>query len=252
MPSVLDITGKVFGSLTVIRRIENTKAGCARWACRCECGTEVLAVGNNLRAGTTKSCGKGHSKRDDLVGQTFGVLTVTKSLGVGRDFGGTNNCQVVECSCSCGGTWTGRSDSLKKGNTSSCGCIARGSKPFKDPTLAAFRRLLRTYKKHALQRELEWALSDDEFRTLIAKECFYCASPPCRVATSNKSTPKRARRTLSEITYNGVDRKDNSVGYVPDNVVTACSTCNYAKRELPAEDFLAHIRKIYDQHPGNT
>lgn len=47
----IDITGKVYGDLTVLR-YEKPK-----WRCRCLCGTEVLIPGGNLRTGNTSSCG---------------------------------------------------------------------------------------------------------------------------------------------------------------------------------------------------
>ena len=39
-----DLLGKRFGRLTVIAPAENTKAGKARWICRCDCGNERLLL----------------------------------------------------------------------------------------------------------------------------------------------------------------------------------------------------------------
>ena len=52
-----DLTGKVFGYLTVLERGENSKAGSARWKCRCICGRETLVVSAKLNNGKTISCG---------------------------------------------------------------------------------------------------------------------------------------------------------------------------------------------------
>lgn len=43
-----DLTGQVFGKLTVVSRI-HSPTGEARWLCRCECGTEVEFKGISLR-----------------------------------------------------------------------------------------------------------------------------------------------------------------------------------------------------------
>lgn len=56
-----DLTGKVYGKLTVIS-LHGTRpypSGGSRrlWLCRCECGAETVVAGNNLRNGHTTSCG---------------------------------------------------------------------------------------------------------------------------------------------------------------------------------------------------
>src|ERR1700730_6893325 len=49
--------GQKFGRLTVISRVENDKRGQARWACRCDCGTEKEIHAACLTRGSTLSCG---------------------------------------------------------------------------------------------------------------------------------------------------------------------------------------------------
>lgn len=56
MGKFIDITGQVFGELTVIRRSEN-KDGKAAWECLCVCGEKFIAIGTALRAGDNTSCG---------------------------------------------------------------------------------------------------------------------------------------------------------------------------------------------------
>ena len=53
---MIDMIGKKFGRLTVVDfdRLENHKT---YWKCTCDCGLTVIACGNNLRSGNTKSCG---------------------------------------------------------------------------------------------------------------------------------------------------------------------------------------------------
>ena len=56
-----DLTGKVFGYLTVLEQAEDsiTHNGqhLAAWKCQCKCGKIVSVRGHNLKTGGTKSCG---------------------------------------------------------------------------------------------------------------------------------------------------------------------------------------------------
>lgn len=53
-----NLTGRVFGRLTVLFcSPERANDGHVVWACQCSCGRMTLVQSNNLKAGTTKSCG---------------------------------------------------------------------------------------------------------------------------------------------------------------------------------------------------
>ena len=54
-----DLTGMVFGRLTVLREAEKKKPGVYLWECECSCEnhTHVIVEGSNLKNGNTKSCG---------------------------------------------------------------------------------------------------------------------------------------------------------------------------------------------------
>lgn len=66
----IDLTGKIFGRLTVLRRgpFRPQGGGKPRWVCRCECRKEVEIMGARLRSGGTKSCG---CFRQDRAGNLF-------------------------------------------------------------------------------------------------------------------------------------------------------------------------------------
>lgn len=57
MSKLIDLTGKKFGKLTVLKRAENNKHRQPQWLCKCDCGNETVVVGQKLRTGHTKSCG---------------------------------------------------------------------------------------------------------------------------------------------------------------------------------------------------
>lgn len=54
----IDLTGKKFNSLTVIKRAEVIGASGAMWECRCDCGETRIAKAHSLTNSITKSCHK--------------------------------------------------------------------------------------------------------------------------------------------------------------------------------------------------
>ena len=55
--NTIDLTGRVYGFLTVLGRSDKKVAGEILWNVRCECGTEKMVSGHNLRRGGVISCG---------------------------------------------------------------------------------------------------------------------------------------------------------------------------------------------------
>lgn len=55
MGSFIDLTGKTFNKLYVIRRVGKTVYGDPTWLCRCTCGVEIVVGGNCVRS-KQKSC----------------------------------------------------------------------------------------------------------------------------------------------------------------------------------------------------
>lgn len=54
---LIDLTGKKFGRLLVIRQTIDQKDMNKKWLCLCECGNITLVKTSHLRDGSTKSCG---------------------------------------------------------------------------------------------------------------------------------------------------------------------------------------------------
>ena len=52
-----DLTGRRFGRLTAIERVESDKSGRIRWKCLCDCGKETIVAATRLRNGKSVSCG---------------------------------------------------------------------------------------------------------------------------------------------------------------------------------------------------
>lgn len=55
-----DLTGKTFGSLTILYRLPNTKNNRVQWQCKCKCGREKSVTSGDIKSGDSKSCGKCH------------------------------------------------------------------------------------------------------------------------------------------------------------------------------------------------
>lgn len=237
MKQFTDLTGKKFNRLTVIERAENNKEGRICWKCRCDCGKETIVLGKYLLNNNTKSCGclkieKSKGRLIDLTGKKFGRLTVIE-----RAENNKRGQTFWKCKCDCGKETIVNSVSLRSGDTQSCGCYLkeRISKSFGE---ASFNHILREYKGQAKKGNKEFSLSDDEFKELIYSNCYYCGKEPSQVM--------RSRSSNGNILYNGIDRIDNSKGYVRGNVVPCCRQCNIAKRDHTVKEFKAWIKAIYE------
>jgi len=46
--------------------------------------------------------------------------------------------------------------------------------------------------------------------------------------------------------HNGIDRVDPTKGYTPENTVSCCSRCNYAKHEMTLSEYRDWLKKSYE------
>ena len=124
---LIDLTGRRFGALSVIRKASKAEElyGRPSWLCRCDCGTECIVPGDFLRNGRRTSCGcrAGVSSKTrgavretlhlDIAGQTWGELTALYRVG--------NDRWMWECSC--GRHKAIRASAVMTGRVVSCGHI---------------------------------------------------------------------------------------------------------------------------------
>jgi len=81
------------------------------------------------------------------------------------------------------------------------------------------------YKRNAEYKKLEFTISFEEYSNVVTKECHYCG-------------------VIQEKGFNGIDRKDQSVGYIVDNCVSCCKMCNYMKGSTCEEVFIKRVEHI--------
>lgn len=159
----------------------------------------------------------------DLVGQTFGGLTVIYR---------NNKNGKWTCLCECGNTKDINGSDMKAGKITSCGCH-RENKPRR-----FYNTLYCQYKSNAKKRKLDFSLDKESFKNLVSSNCRYCGVEPFQHLTS----------VYNDIAYIGIDRVDNTKGYIEDNVVSCCKHCNIAKRNLSEKQFFEWIGKVFNNY----
>lgn len=179
----------------------------------------------------------------DLTGKTFGRLTVLKEVEQGKD-----GHSYWLCSCECGNTKNVQGKLLRSSNTRSCGCFRKDSLR-KIPGEANWHSLFCQYKANSKRRGYEFNLNKENFINLAKANCYYCGSSPTqKLKTYEASQNTKEWRDKCIIFYNGIDRINNDLGYINENVVSCCKNCNRAKSKLTKDEFFELIKKIYEKH----
>lgn len=83
----LDLNGKRFGRLTIIKRVENRilPSGQKRsqWLCKCDCGNYATVLGYMLTSGKTQSCGCLHDEAFAKARKKYNTYDLSGEYGVG-------------------------------------------------------------------------------------------------------------------------------------------------------------------------
>ena len=129
MGRLINLVGKRFGMLTVVKLEGKNSSNHVTWECVCDCGGVSVATGNNLRSGHSKSCGclrRVSQSNDELIGKSFGRLVVQED-GHRTKRVGKKQAHVKEwrCLCECGNETYVTTGHITTGHTNSCGCWSR-------------------------------------------------------------------------------------------------------------------------------
>jgi hypothetical protein len=92
MGKLIDLSGRKFGKLEVLQQHKEKDAyGKIQWICKCECGNQVIVLGNNLRQGRSESCGCMRTENLRLSITTHGLTIGGKIPRFYRIWGGMNS-----------------------------------------------------------------------------------------------------------------------------------------------------------------
>ena len=87
------------------------------WKCQCDCGNICYKTSKQIQKMTVKSCGCATSKKKNLIGKKFGLLTVIDYTNENR-----HGSALWKCQCDCGNITYATTEGLRTGDNISCGC----------------------------------------------------------------------------------------------------------------------------------
>lgn len=113
---MLDLVGKKFGLLTVVKKDHDQNL----WLCRCECGNQIAVAASQLTGSNGHITSCGCSDPIIIAGQQFSNLTAMEP----------REKKSWLCQCKCGNTIVVSARDLSSGHVRHCGCL-RPSKPWR-------------------------------------------------------------------------------------------------------------------------
>ncbi len=148
--------------------------------------------------------------KKNLIGQKIGKLTLLNPTNKRK-----RKSVVWKAYCECGNITEISVETFYKEKKKSCGCYKK-NKEIEAPLNALFDR----YKYQAKYRNYEFSLGIEQFKNITSQNCEYCNINPIQRSKSKKG---------KSYFYNGIDRKNNDLGYTINNCVPCCKICNDIK-----------------------
>ena len=97
-------------------------------------------------------------------------------------------------------------------------------------------RIFTSYKNGAKRRGFIFEVDIEYFSIILIKNCHYCGIEPLQ----------KIKVKDNFFLYNGIDRKNSSLGYVKNNLLPCCFICNRGKSNMNYKDFKKHLLRITD------
>lgn len=233
--SARQLTDVKIGRLTILHPVPNDTGKPStgrRWKWRCDCGREGVMPAKEAKAKQAR----GHAgcmqceynSRLLPIGFRSANWTVVGTVRpVGRK-------KKYECVCDCGARRLLIRPELR--GQPHCARCRAGLQSV--PTAI---HVVTGYRKQAEKRGISWELTEEQCISLFAGNCHYCGLRDVNVR-------KSLSKSMPDFEYVGIDRVDNSRGYVIDNVVSCCATCNSMKMTASIQDFIDRCALIAQRH----
>lgn len=154
------------------------------------------------------------------------------------------------CECSCGTLKDVLGTSLRNGTSTCCGCTKPCPKASYD---SLYRKYYRSYQYGSKRKTntYDFLLTFEEYLSLVKLPCYYCGQEPYDIKYLYNRKSKRDKSLDISTKINGIDRVDNSIGYVLENCVACCKMCNLMKLDNSESNFLKQIKLIYEHRSLN-
>ena len=238
MSNYQDLTGQVFGKLTVLEDAGRYSKGTVKWKCKCECGSIRFTKGSYLKNGEIKSCKE--CVHEDMTGKSFGNVTVT-CRSEDRIISG-NKVIIWKCKCKCGKVIYRRSHSLKSYN---CSCAKCKNTIDKNKNYKGYEGISGTYwsslKNSATLRGIKFDIDIKYAWELYEKQDKKCAVSGLEIVFASSRKDYLSKKTTASL-----DRIDSKKHYSNNNIQWIHKTLNKMKSNQPQKDFVFMCSAVCD------
>lgn len=257
-PNFIDRTNFKYGDRKVIEYAGHNGKH-ALWFVQCKCGKidkiSSSHINNSVNSNKGLRCRQCGNARQSIIqrqaqptfhylGQDIGLYIIIEQLAYKKQQNKLINCWRIKCkNCS-----KIRDVTINQliGIRSRIYCNNCHNAPQGESGL---KRLFYVYNKSAKGRHYDFNLAINEFKTLTSNNCHYCGLSPTQIMRCKIYNKINEWQTYI---YNGIDRIDNTKGYILDNCVTCCKICNLAKGSMLYSEFIDYLNRICQYRLNNA
>jgi len=166
--------------------------------------------------------------------------TIINGCTVLTEVPNTNNRKSYKVKCKCSAIFITTGQRLRHKDFKGCPKCSLKSRP---QSSKKYTQIEYNFKYRILERvkgtDITVNITPDTWFKVASGNCAYCGASPIPLKRS-------ARNGETPLVLNGIDRMDSRKGYIDDNIVACCTTCNVMKSSLSKKEFIEHIGKIYE------